>query len=86
MIVRFKTFSDHTKFYCGRKKAKKVSIRLDLTKKRLTLLNIARDKIKDREGVDFAFADINCNLEIFLFSCATPLIRQGRSFVYDKCR
>ena len=29
MIVRFKTFSDHTKFYHSRKKTKKVSIRLD---------------------------------------------------------
>ena len=72
MIVKFKNFSDRTKFYRSRKKTKKVSIRLDLTKKRLTLLNVARDKIKDKEGVDFAFADINCNsgchLEIFLFS------------------
>ena len=68
MIVRFKTFSDHTKFYRSGKKAKKVSIRLDLTKKRLTLLNVARGKIKDREGVDFAFADINCNLALRLSS------------------
>ena len=68
MIVRFKTFSDRTKFYRSRKKTKKVSIRLDLTKKRLTLLNLARDKIKDREGIDFAFADINCNLALRLSS------------------
>ena len=33
MIVRFKTFSDSTKFYRSRKKTKKVSIRLELTKK-----------------------------------------------------
>ena len=59
MIVRLKTSSDHTKFYRSRKKTKKVSIRLDLTKKRLTLLNVARDKVKDREGVDLAFAEIN---------------------------
>ena len=64
MIVRFKTFSDRTKFYRSRKKAKKVSIRLDLTKKRLILLSVARDKIKDKEGVDFAFPDINCNLSL----------------------
>ena len=66
MIIRFKTFSDRTKFYRSRNKAKKVSIRLDLTKKCLTLLNLARDKIKDREGVDFTFADINSNLALRL--------------------
>ena len=68
MIVRFKIFSDRTKFYRSRKKTKKVSIRLDLTKERLTLLNVARGKIKGREGVDFAFADINCNLALRLSS------------------
>ena len=68
MIVRFKTFSDRTKFDRSRQKTKKVSIRLDLTKKRLTLLNVARDKIKDKEGVDFAFTDINCNLALRLSS------------------
>ena len=67
-MIRFKTFSDRTKFYRSRRKAKKVSIRLDLTKKRLTLLNVTRDKIKDKEGVDIAFADINCNLALRLSS------------------
>ena len=69
-IVRFKTFSDRREFYCSRNESKKVSIRLDLTKKRLTLnlLNVARDNIKDREGIDFAFADTNCNLALRLSS------------------
>jgi hypothetical protein len=35
----------------------------DLTKRRLTLLNSARDQIKDKEGW-IAYADINSNLKL----------------------
>ena len=75
MIIRFKTFSDRTKFYGSCKKTKEVSIRLDLTKKHSTLLKVARDKLKDMEGVDFAFTDINFYLSLRLSSGELSLFR-----------
>ncbi len=48
----------------NRKKEKIVKIRLDLTKRNLDVLNALRDLVQDREGIDFAFADVNCNLAV----------------------
>ena len=63
MIVRFTTWRHRSEVYRARKKAKKVKIHLDLTKRRLDLLILANSILKahpEREG--YAFADINCRL------------------------
>ena len=62
MIVRFSSFSDRSKVYRSRKKAKRVRIRLDLTRSRLSTLLEAANWVKNCDGIDFVFADINCNL------------------------
>ncbi len=62
VIARFKSFSERTAVYRGRKNAGGgVRVRLDLTKKRLSLLNDAAEMVEGLECVDFVFADINCN-------------------------
>ena len=63
MIVKFFSFGKRTALYKARKKAKdNIKIYLDLTKKRLKLLDEAASYIDENCGVDFVFADINCNL------------------------
>ena len=52
-------------FYRKRKNAKEgVKIKLDLTKRRLDLLKLARRECKGNEKVDFVFADVNCSLVV----------------------
>ena len=68
IIVRFTSFRDRTRFYKARKDIKdscKYGVSLDLTKTRLSLLNEARDYVKDVPGIKFAYSDINCNLRVF---------------------
>ena len=64
IIVRFKSFRERTLVYKHRKECKSAKISLDLTKRRLNLLFWAKEAIKDRDDIDFAFADINCNIGI----------------------
>ena len=62
VIARFKSFSERTAVYRSRKKAGGgIRVRLDLTKKRLGLLNDAVELVENWKCVDFVFADINCN-------------------------
>lgn len=61
MIVKFFSFSKRTLLYKLRKKDTKNGIHLDITKKRLNLLDEAKKLIKKDSTVDFVFADINCN-------------------------
>ena len=66
IIVRFTGFRNRTKFYKARKSIKrKVGVSLDLTKKRLSMLNDARTLITDCEEINFCYADINCRLRAF---------------------
>ena len=59
--MRFKSFKDRTTVYKNRKKVGKgARIRLDLTKRRLAILLAVRKL--NRAELDYAFADINCNL------------------------
>ena len=61
IIVRLKSFKDRTSVYKNRKKATNgARIRVDLTKKRLKTLLAVKDL--NRAEIDYAFADINCNL------------------------
>jgi len=64
IIVRFKSFRERTLVYKNRKKCKKASIFLDVTKKRLALLSWAKEAIKNKTGMYFALPDINCNIGI----------------------
>ena len=62
VIARFKSFSERTAVCRSRKKAGGgVRVRLDLTNKRLGLLNDAVELVENWECLDFVFADINCN-------------------------
>ena len=68
IIVRFRTFRERTLVYRARKKLKerfKIGISLDLTQRRLQLLNEAKDLVQDIPGVKFAYSDINCQTRIF---------------------
>ena len=68
IIVRFQTFRDRTLVYRARKSIKErrqIGISLDLTKRRLDLLNSAREMTKDVPGIEFVYADVNCNLRVF---------------------
>ena len=61
IIVRFKSFKDRTTVFKNRKMVGKgARIRLDLTKRRLAILLAVRKL--NRAELDYAFADINCNL------------------------
>ena len=63
IIARFNSFKARTLVYRNRKKAKNnVKIRVDLTARRMKLLNDARDVANQAPIIDFVFADINCNI------------------------
>ena len=65
IIVRFSTFRHRTEFYKARKALEGVArVRLDLTRRRYSLLNNARSKVENNEKVKFVYADINCQLKI----------------------
>ena len=74
IIVNFKSWGLRTAFYKarprnfmnGRKKpgANSFSVSLDPTKRRYTLLTIAKGLVKDNPSVPYAFYDINCSLAI----------------------
>ena len=73
IIVHFKSFKDRTSVYKNRRKVTNgARIRLDLTKKRLETLLAVKDL--NRAEINYAFADINCNLVVkikdgkFIFS------------------
>ena len=74
IIVRFKTFSERTRFYKARRKVNNVKIRLDLTRQRLHQSHKAEEYKRNNDNAEFVFADINCNLAaklsdwIFYFS------------------
>ena len=60
IIVRFTTFRHRTMLYRSKRKmSKNVRIKLDLTKKRYTVLSSANDYVKDMSVVKFCYADIN---------------------------
>ena len=50
--------------YNNRKKLKNKQIKIDLTKRRLTLLNQARTKTSGKPSIDFVFADVNCRFQL----------------------
>ena len=63
IIVRFATWRHRTMVYKARKKSQTHKIRLDLTKKRMNVIQKTNEILESRrmEGC-FTFADINCHL------------------------
>ena len=61
MIVKFYSFHKRSSLYKARKRENNIKIHLDITKNRLTLLDEARKLINENCGIDYVFADINCN-------------------------
>lgn len=61
IIVRFTTWRHRTLAYRARKKTKQVRVRLDLTRRKVKLLEKANTWLEDNDE-NFAFADINCRL------------------------
>ena len=68
VTVKFKSWSSRTQVYRARKKSKDLKYRVDLTKRRLSLLAKAREMTKGIPEVDFAFSDVNCKLAFRLTS------------------
>ena len=66
MIVKFKSWDVRTSVFKGRKSLKEHKIFLDLTKRRFALKNLAIEKAKRYEQVQFVCNDINCSLCIKL--------------------
>lgn len=68
-IVKFRHWGPRRQAHVGRSKLRGTDfkIRPDLTKRRLDLLNTARDRVKAAAGDsndNFAYVDINCNLAV----------------------
>ena len=70
VIVRFTSWTHRTLVYRSRKKSKNFKFKIDLTKRRMGLLSHARRLIKDIQGIDYAFSDVNCRLNLKL--CGGP--------------
>ena len=65
IIVRFTTFRHRTCFYRAKKKFKKgVKVKIDLTKKRHSLLVEANKYCEKSRMVKFCYADVNCRLRV----------------------
>jgi len=76
IIVKFKSFRQRSLFYRNRAKVKdNIKVRLDLTKRRLSILNEAKEFAKSVSSIDFVFCDINCRLAVKL---------QSGQFIYSE--
>ena len=72
IIVKFKSWRARKQFYNARPKNfkdgkkkpgyKSFSVSVNLTKRRYLLLWEARELLKNKDDIDFAFPDINCSL------------------------
>ena len=66
VIVRFISWRARTAVYRKREKRGGTRIYTDLTKRRLDLKKLADERIRDNDGVKFAFADVNNNIGLRL--------------------
>ena len=64
VIIRFTNWRDRTQIYRERKRSKSLKFKVDLTKRRVNLLDKARRETQHVEGIKFVFADINCRLNV----------------------
>lgn len=81
MIVKFKPFSQRTMIYRNRKKAKNVvKVKKNLTRRRFGILIQSTEFSEKDDKINFAFADLNCNLaaklkmEVFFAFCFLILL------------
>ena len=65
IIVRFTTWRHRSMVYRARKKSEKFKVHLDLTHRKVKLLEKANTWLKDKNEC-FAFADINCRPCLFM--------------------
>ncbi len=63
VIVRFTTWRHRTLVYRARKKCPKYRIKLDLTKRRIDIIQKVTSFLEEKE-LGFAFADVNCRLSV----------------------
>lgn len=71
IIVKFKSWESRCAFYQARPKFNSSTPRsfttsLDLTARRLKLLNLAREATKEHTKADYVYVDINCRLTVRL--------------------
>ena len=65
IIVWFTTFQHRTIFYHSRTNLKRnVKLKLDLTKKRYSIITEVIQLVKNNKVVKFVMADINCHLKV----------------------
>ena len=73
IIVKFKSWKAHQKLYNARPRIQKgdkkkrslnFNISVDLARRRYQLLSEARGIVKDINGINFAFVNINCSLGV----------------------
>ena len=70
IIVRFCNFRHRTLFYRNRKNLSGKTVKLDLTRKRYTILSDARVLVEKNDNVDFVYSDINRHFPNFIkISC-----------------
>ena len=82
IIVRFLTFRHRALFYKNRKKIKSgVRIRLGLTKDRYNLLVSVRKRINICPEVNYAYADINCRLNVKLADESHKFFESTEEFI-----
>eukprot|EP00794_Sanderia_malayensis_P002001 gene2001-2276_t len=62
VIIQFTTWRHRTMVYKARKNSDKYRIRLDLTKKRIKVIEKTNDMLRSRKLTGFTFADVNCRL------------------------
>ena len=64
VIVRFTSFKHRTSIYRNGNILKDVRVKLDLKKKRYSILMSARSIVDGKQDVNYVFADINCRLKV----------------------
>ena len=65
-MVRCRNLSSRARVYRAKKWKTKISVRLDLTKRRLDLRNSAYERVREHPKINFVCADINCSLCVCL--------------------
>ena len=81
IIVRFMSFRHRTMFYRDRKRLKDVRIKLDLAKRRYSILKDAIDLAKEHPDLDYVFMDVNCRLKGIVRS----FHQKNRKFFFRDC-
>ena len=64
IIVKLTKFRHHTLLFRARKLKNAVKLHVDLSQKRFKVLLDVQKYIENVEEVQFAYADVNCNLKV----------------------